>query len=1218
MAKFCGKCGSKLDEATGLCPNCDVEKLAKLSVESAKEKEKQKVSATSEKTLSKKEIKKLEKAAKKAKKMEKKVAMTAGQKVWRFLLKLIAILLMLVILVAGVVGILMYFGIVDIPIMSSVLEKLKFETHNSTTVFNNGDCVSTPRQEHIGYDAETNALYFDNQLIVYTFADLKQEDADGLAKIIGGEIVGDISGSINALQIRVAPSTLDELESMANKLMESEDVLYAGYDYPMQPLPSTADSNPWSADGNNPETNRGNENAPGGNDWWAEAIGAYTAWDCSEQCQQIKVGILDSGFDTNHEDLNGSVTFLPNYSTNSETDHGTHVAGIIGANNNSVGIRGIADSAQIVCLDWSPTESISYLSTGDYIEIIKQMVEADVKVINNSWGNYFQSEAGYMLNLYWDKDGYYEEINNRYIRLNSGENNSIEYEFKGDSKDNVQFFVNQKSVTYEEFIRKVKEGCLIRLVTENSKVKEVYYIKDDYGYFREQLAVKFTGAYDSYIDYCETLSKRTGLECTLMMVQLMLNENDDFLIVQAAGNGYDNGGTGVDTHYSAFFCAINSTIYDILSNSTREKLARQGIDYNAIEDRVLIVGAVKNEYDIKGYSMTQFSNFGKNVDICAPGQDIYSTLINSSYGELSGTSMAAPMVAGSAAFIWSLKPGLSAPEVRNILLSNTVTQAYGVGNGAPYTYPMLNVGAATHAVLQDTVDAQKFQSDAVEFNGHYYYVYDIDTVADWNMAQEYCEARGGYLATITSAEEDAFLHSYIVNAGYKSVMFGLTDQDKTDDWGWVTGELFSYQNWHSGEPNHQDGYEHYGMYYEKNMDGTWNDGSGRGVPFICEWGEYIVAPGKEPAQESVRTTSDERDIVLVLDVSGSMAGTPMEETKKASTNFVETILEEDASIGIVTYDNAANRATDFSVNKNSLESVVSGIRDGGGTNIESGLMEANSMLNSSNAKKKIIVLMSDGEPNDGKEGDELVACANEIKSSGVIIYTLGFFENIGGAKSSAQVLLERIASDGCHYEVANADDLVFFFGDIADQLNGQKYIYVRIACPVDVSVTYEGQTLNSAESDLNLRTDFGTLTFEENEEAKMNGTDDRVKVLRLKEGTDYDLQIVGTGHGLMDYTIGFMDDEGNYSDLRKFEDIKITKRTVIDTVAETSKESTLNIDENGDGKYDLRLRAEENGYGEEIKQDYLMYIMVGGCAVLLFALAYVVHRVRTKRKGKVK
>ena len=53
--------------------------------------------------------------------------------------------------------------------------------------------------------------------------------------------------------------------------------------------------------------------------------------------------------------------------------------------------------------------------------------------------------------------------------------------------------------------------------------------------------------------------------------------------------------------------------------------------------------------------------------------------------------------------------------------------------------------------------------------------------------------------------------------------------------------------------------------------------------------------------------------------------------------------------------------------------------------------------------------------------------------------------------------MEGIDSEGCHYEVDSAENLVFFFHDIADQINGQKYIYIRIACPVDVKVTYNGR-----------------------------------------------------------------------------------------------------------------------------------------------------------------
>lgn len=263
--------------------------------------------------------------------------------------------------------------------------------------------------------------------------------------------------------------------------------------------------------------------------------------------------------------------------------------------------------------------------------------------------------------------------------------------------------------------------------------------------------------------------------------------------------------------------------------------------------------------------------------------------------------------------------------------------------------------------------------------------------------------------------------------------------------------------------------------------------------------------------------------------------------------------------------------------------------------------------------------MSDGEPNEGKEGEDLINYADKIKNDGILIYTLGFFENMGGSKSSAQYLMEHIASDGCHYEVSSADDLVFFFEDMADQINGQKYIYIRIACPVDVTITYNDETLCSAKDSLNIRTNFGTLTFEDSENEADTNEDDRIKVLRLKEGADYDVQIVGTGRGLMDYTIGFMDENGDYSDFRRFENVKITKQTVIDTVAAVSDESVLNIDENGDGKYDVKLRAEENGYGEEVKTLIWIYVGISGGTILLVIVGLVTVKFRKgKKKGMVK
>lgn len=72
----------------------------------------------------------------------------------------------------------------------------------------------------------------------------------------------------------------------------------------------------------------------------------------------------------------------------------------------------------------------------------------------------------------------------------------------------------------------------------------------------------------------------------------------------------------------------------------------------------------------KNDNLSGFSNYGvKNVHIAAPGESIYSTVLNSNYGFKSGTSMAAPHVTGAVALLKGKYPNLSATEIKEILLS---------------------------------------------------------------------------------------------------------------------------------------------------------------------------------------------------------------------------------------------------------------------------------------------------------------------------------------------------------------------------------------------------------------------------------------------------------------------------------------------------------------------------------------------------------------------
>lgn len=134
-----------------------------------------------------------------------------------------------------------------------------------------------------------------------------------------------------------------------------------------------------------------NEISPNGRNWWLEAIDARQAWDYEAYYQPVTVGVLDSGFDLEHPELEGKISF-PNEKRakkNRPSDHGCHVAGIIAAErNNGEGISGICDHTELICVDWNPDPySLQFWFTEIAIYFgFSELVQSGAKVINLSLG----------------------------------------------------------------------------------------------------------------------------------------------------------------------------------------------------------------------------------------------------------------------------------------------------------------------------------------------------------------------------------------------------------------------------------------------------------------------------------------------------------------------------------------------------------------------------------------------------------------------------------------------------------------------------------------------------------------------------------------------------------------------------------------------------------------------------------------------------------------
>ena len=163
----------------------------------------------------------------------------------------------------------------------------------------------------------------------------------------------------------------------------------------------------------------------------------------------------------------------------------------------------------------------------------------------------------------------------------------------------------------------------------------------------------------------------------------------------------------------------------------------------------------------------------------------------------------------------------------------------------------------------------------------------------------------------------------------------------------------------------------------------------------------LLMPGGEPVWMDVAIkasgvqTRAPLAAVLVIDRSGSMAGDKIDAARQAAERFVNGMADGDM-LAVVTYGSDVSVDFPFTTvdpqSRTRALGVVRRIEEGGGTNIDGGLLAAQNQLQHSNTSGKVarVILISDGRPTEGdRRATTLAGHSQSLRTGGVTMSTIG-------------------------------------------------------------------------------------------------------------------------------------------------------------------------------------------------------------------------------------
>lgn len=187
------------------------------------------------------------------------------------------------------------------------------------------------------------------------------------------------------------------------------------------------------------------------------------------------------------------------------------------------------------------------------------------------------------------------------------------------------------------------------------------------------------------------------------------------------------------------------------------------------------------------------------------------------------------------------------------------------------------------------------------------------------------------------------------------------------------------------------------------------------------------------------------DVVLMLDISGSMYGDPMDAMKLAATEICKSFLQNNPTtvISIVVFGSDV-KYLPYSSDLTTLSNYISGLSDDGLTNMYGGMEQVKLILNNSNGERKSVIIMADGIPNEGSSDytidygydsyqNAALQFDNENLKTDATVYSIGFFHNQYSAEN-AKFVRDLASNPKYSYIVTDKNDLNGAFQMIFQQI----------------------------------------------------------------------------------------------------------------------------------------------------------------------------------------